>query len=343
MSVRSLQLMAGSPAGGAETFYVTLGVALKKAGFDVHFGLRAHEDREAALKAAGAPLQTFPFGRWDIGTALGLRRYIREIEPDVVMTWMNRAAERCPNGDFVKLARFGGYYDMKYYKHHDHVIGIVPGIVKYLKDCGWPEDRVHYVPNFSRVEDMAPADRAALDTPEDAPLLVALGRLHQAKGLDVLLHAMTDVPGAYLWIAGDGPLEGELKAQCTSLGLDGRVRFLGWRNDRTALLNAADMCVFPSRYEPNGTVTVEAWAHRKPLVAAASSGPAEMINHGKDGMLVPIDDAKGLAQAINQVLTDKTLAAEIVGNGYERFEAQFTEKAVVETYRHLYEHLVRTR
>lgn len=341
MSVRSLQLMAGSPAGGAETFYVTLGTAMKQAGEDVHFALRPHEDREAALRDAGAEPHRFAFRQFDLGTTFGLRRLIRELEPQVVMTWMNRAAQRCPNGNFIKVARFGGYYDMKYYRHHDHVVGIVPGIVTYLKEQGWPADRVHYIPNFSRVEKVPAADRAALDTPENAPLLVALGRLHKAKAFDVLLQAMTEVPGAYLWIAGDGPLEAELKALCTSLGLDDRVRFLGWRNDRSALLYAADICVFPSRYEPHGTVTVEAWAHEVPLVAAASSGPAEMIAHEKDGLLVPTDDAQALAAALNRVLGDKTLEADLVGQGRARFEAQFTEKAVVDAYRDFYERITR--
>ena len=91
-------------------------------------------------------------------------------------------------------------------------------------------------------------------------MALALARLHEKKGLDTLLDATAKVPGLYVWIAGEGPLEAELKAHCTRLGLDDRVRFLGWRNDRGALLAASTFVAFPSRYEPFGTVTVDAWA-----------------------------------------------------------------------------------
>jgi len=67
------------------------------------------------------------------------------------------------------------------------------------------------------------------------------------------------------------------------LGLESRVRFSGWRDDRAALLAAADICVFPSRYEPFGTVTVDAWAAKRPLIAAAAQGPKAYVTDGTDG------------------------------------------------------------
>ena len=102
--------------------------------------------------------------------------------------------------------------------------------------------------------------------------------------LPLILDAAARLPDLFVWIAGEGPLEAELKAQCTRLGLDQRVRFLGWRNDRGALLAACDVVAFPSRYEPFGTVTVDACAASRPLVAADAVGPAAYV---KDG--VPLD------------------------------------------------------
>ncbi|MFT6567683.1 MAG: hypothetical protein ACJAVO_002448, partial [Parvibaculaceae bacterium] len=76
MTVRSLQLMAGSPAGGAETFYITLGTALKAAGEDVHFGMRPHPHRENQLREVGAEPHLFNFGHIDPVTRWGLKRLV---------------------------------------------------------------------------------------------------------------------------------------------------------------------------------------------------------------------------------------------------------------------------
>ena len=81
---------------------------------------------------------------------------------------------------------------------------------------------------------MPPLRRADFDTPDDVPLILALGRLHPVKGFDVLLRALVDVPNAYLWLAGEGPLKDGLQRQMRELGLESRVRFLGWRTDASA-------------------------------------------------------------------------------------------------------------
>ena len=158
---------------------------------------------------------------------------------------------------------------------------------------------------------------------------MALARLHWKKGLDVLLKALTDVPGAYAWIAGDGPLRDELERMAQDLGVADRVRLLGWRDDRAALLAACDVCVFPSRYEPFGTVTVDAWASKKPLVAAASAGPKAYVKNGENGMLVEIDDVDGLAKAINAVLNDDALRERIVEGGTKTYMEKFTKDAFI--------------
>ena len=92
------------------------------------------------------------------------------------------------------------------------------------------------MPTFPTIEAAEPVDRAELATPAEATVLLSLSRLHEKKGLDVLLQALAELPACVAWIAGDGPLEGELKALAARLGVADRVRFLGWRSDRGALL-----------------------------------------------------------------------------------------------------------
>src|SRR5262249_27760205 len=162
-------------------------------------------------------------------------------------------------GDFVHVARLGGYYNLKYYRDCDHLIGNTRDIVAYLVDHGWPSERAHYLPNLVAAERAPPVPRASLDTPLGVPLALALGRLHPNKGLDTLLTALAMVPDLHFWLAGEGALRAALEGQARSLGLAARVRFLGWRDDPAALLAAADLLVSSSRREPLGNVVIEAW------------------------------------------------------------------------------------
>jgi glycosyltransferase involved in cell wall biosynthesis len=125
-----------------------------------------------------------------------------------------------------------------------------------------------------------------------------MGRLHDAKAHDVTLNALARVSDAVLWIAGTGPLEGDLRQLAHDLGVAERVRWLGWRSDAGALYRAADLVVFPSRFEPLGNVVIQAWAYGKPVIAAEAAGPKALIRDGDDGLLVPINDDVALAEAI---------------------------------------------
>lgn len=338
MSVRVLQAMAGAAHGGAEAFFVRLAVALERADVVQRVVIRSNTERAAALRTGGIDPIELPFGGWfDFRTRRGMTREIAAFRPDVVLTWMNRASRVCPPGNFVHVGRLGGYYDLKYYRNCDHLIGNTKDIVRYLVDSGWPAARAHYVPNF--VDDRAAqaVPRNSLDTPGDGPLLLALGRLHANKAFDVLIDAVADADQCLLWLAGEGPLRAELEDRVKSLGIGDRVRFLGWRDDVPALLAAADILVCPSRHEPLGNVVIEGWAHRVPVVAAASQGPRELIRPDETGLLVPVDDAGALAAALRRLVADADLRRTLAAGGRAAFESEFTATAVVSRYLDFFE------
>jgi glycosyltransferase involved in cell wall biosynthesis len=114
------------------------------------------------------------------------------------------------------------------------------------------------------------------------------------------------------------------------------VRFLGWRTDASALYRTADLCLFPSRYEPLGNVVIQAWAHGLPVVAAASTGPAALIRDGEDGRLVPVDDPIALADAARALLDDPAARARLAGAGLARVSREFSPDAVVAQWRDLF-------
>jgi hypothetical protein len=116
--MRVMQVMAGAEYGGAEAFFFRLAIALHKAGLSQRVVIRKNDERAALLQDAGiAPLQLSFGGALDLKTKMSLKREIKKFEPDVVMTWMSRATQKCPRGNFVHVARLGGYYDTKYYQN----------------------------------------------------------------------------------------------------------------------------------------------------------------------------------------------------------------------------------
>jgi glycosyltransferase involved in cell wall biosynthesis len=340
--IRLAQVMAGAHHGGAETFFVRLALALHRAGHNQRVVIRRDGERAAALRAGGLTPVELPFGGLlDYRTRLGMRRTLRDYRPQVVLSWMSRATRLCPRGGFVHVGRLGGYYDLKYYRRCDHLIGNTRDIVAYLVRSGWSESRAHYLPNFVPDMSAAPVARAALDTPEDVPLALALGRLHSNKAFDVLIEALARAPGIHLWLAGEGPARAELESRAERLAVSNRVRFLGWREDAAALLAAADMLVCPSRHEPLGNVVIEAWAAGTPVVAASSAGPAALIRDGVNGLLVPVEDADALAGALTRLAQNRTLRAELTTAGRAAYASEFSESVVVAQYREFLEHVAR--
>ncbi len=340
--LRLLQAIAGGEHGGAEAFFVRLALALDRAGVDQHILVRDGRPWISALRDGGLQPVALPFGGWtDFTTRRAFGREIKAFSPHVVLTWMNRASHLCParvaGHSFTHVARLGGYYDLKYYTSCDHLIGNTEDIVRYVRSELWPAERSHYIANFVAAEPALAVARAELETPDRAPLVLALGRLHVNKAFDQLLHALTELPDTYVWIAGDGPLKAELHALAESLGVAARVRFLGWREDVGALLAAADIFVCPSRIEPLGNVVIEAWAHGTPVVAAAAAGPMSLITPGETGLLVPLEDAPALATSIRTLTDNPELAARLAEAGRAAYAVTYTEETIVRRYLDFFE------
>jgi glycosyltransferase involved in cell wall biosynthesis len=345
--MRVLQALAGAQYGGAERFFERLVPALSEAGIEQRILLRRDERRQALLVDAGVTdLHPLPFGnRLDVVTRLGFRQQIRDFAPDLVFTWMSRATLMAPKSPlsghkFLRVARLGGYYDLKYYRDCDYLVGDTDAIVAYLIQQGWPADRAIFLPNFVDAEPRPALPRSEFFVPEGAPLLLALGRLHRNKGFDLLLEALAHLPDCYLLLAGVGPEKAALEALAIHAGVKPRVRFLGWREDIGALMATADLFVHPARHEPLGNVILEAWAHRRPVVASSADGPRLLIEDGVTGLLAPLEQPIKLAGAIRAALADRPALGRIAAAGERRFRQDFTKDAVVGQYRAFFDRII---
>jgi glycosyltransferase involved in cell wall biosynthesis len=184
-------------------------------------------------------------------------------------------------------------------------------------------------------ERAAHAMRADL-SPGAGCVLAVFGRLHAWKGQQTAIDALAQLPAeCHLWIVG-APLFGEqafeasLRAQAERLGVSGRVRFLGFRDDIPALMRAADVIVHASTLpEPFGRVVVEGMLARKPVIATDAGGVREIVRNDETGVLVPLGDAAAIARAVTALRADPSRAERIAAAGAARARAAFSVEAMV--------------
>lgn len=174
--------------------------------------------------------------------------------------------------------------------------------------------------------------RQNLVIPENAPVVITVGRLVEQKGQAVFLKAAAKIlkekPNAYFLIAGSGRLEGQLKQKALELNLGEQVKFLGDRKDIPELLMSSDVFAFPSLWEGQGLILFEVFFSKLPVAASNVGGIPEVVRHETTGLLVKPGDADDLAQSILRLLNNPTFAAKLANNAYEKFKDRTMENAV---------------
>ena len=167
----------------------------------------------------------------------------------------------------------------------------------------------------------ARAFRAGAGLAPEARLVTYIGRVAHEKNIAFLVQmfgrVLERVPQAVLVIAGEGPARAGLQAQVASLGLARHVRFAGYLDRDTALLDcyaAADVFVFASRTETQGLVLLEAMAQGAPVVSTAELGTRSILVPGSGALVVP-EDEDAFATAVVRVLEDRELHRGLAQSG----------------------------
>ena len=183
--------------------------------------------------------------------------------------------------------------------------------------------------------------RAELGIRDEERVVVLVGSLYSVKGHQYLLEAAPSIlqacPSTVFLFAGRGEREMALKEQALSLGIDARVRFLGFRQDIPALLRMCDVFVQPSLSEGLSIAILEAMAAAKPVVTTRVGGNPELVVDGETGILVEPADAGGVASAVIRILSNPAEARRLGKNGLSRVSNQFTAAAMVREYEAIYD------
>jgi glycosyltransferase involved in cell wall biosynthesis len=208
------------------------------------------------------------------------------------------------------------------YRHAQIVVTQTTETADWVKD-NCPGSRVSVIPN--PITFPIPRYEPVLD-PNDwvAPnqkTILAVGRLGPEKGFDILLESFANLkeslPRWDLVVLGDGPLRESLELQRDQLGLHERVHFPGAVGNVSDWYSHADIFILSSRFEGFPNVLLEALAHGLPAISFdCLTGPSDLVCHGQNGLLVPIDQGvDGLGAAIRSLAENKSLREQMAGSG----------------------------
>jgi glycosyltransferase involved in cell wall biosynthesis len=231
----------------------------------------------------------------------------------------------------------------------DRIIATSPNYVRsspYLEEVA---EKCTVIPlgiDLQPFQEFRSRDIQTLRREHEPPLLLFVGVLRYYKGLEYLLEAMSDIR-ATLLIVGSGPMERELQAMASNMGLESKVIFSGAVSDDrlAAYYQACDVFVLPAshRSEAFGVVQVEAMASGRPVVSTELGTGTSYVNvDGQTGLVVPPRDPSALARAISQLLSDDQLRSRMGEEARKRAGQQFSQEIMLDRVIALYEDLLRS-
>jgi glycosyltransferase involved in cell wall biosynthesis len=311
--------------GGNEKWSLLAAAGLAARGHRVYFGCRSLLFKERAGNAH-ITFVRFPLAnQGDLLSVLMINAFIRRREVDVVIPTRQReyllgGLAAWPVKRVKVVARLGIDRPLRtapsrfvFTRLFDGVIVNAQSIVTTLgKIPGFDASLCRVIHNGialpAQKPDVRDRVRKELEIGTSRFLIGCAGRCTPQKGFDRAIEAFAmlapDAPDARLCIAGDGPHLDEYKMRARSLGIADKVLFTGFRSDLPGLLAALDLFWLTSRSEGMPNVLLEAMAAGIPSIAFDVAGVPELIDNGRDGLIVPQGDLRGLADATRRLMRD---------------------------------------
>jgi len=218
---------------------------------------------------------------------------------------------------------------------------VSPDLVEHVGSCGG-QPRLAPIGAARRQPSGRPLPevRAELGVSPGQQLVLAVGRLHQQKGLDVLVRAVAGLSGVRLVLVGDGPERGALERLGQQLGLGDRLTITGWTDSPRSWLPALDVMALPSRFEGLPLVLLEAMHAGLPVVSTPVGSVADALVDGETGLLVPTDDVPALQAALGTLLADSTRRSAMGAAARERARRRFSADAMAAAYEEVYDEIL---
>ncbi|MEI6124991.1 MAG: glycosyltransferase [Pseudomonadota bacterium] len=237
------------------------------------------------------------------------------------------------------------YWAGKVIPRADRLLGCSDGVCRSLiNHFGLDSLKVQTIYNpldIEAIERLA-AEPLPFEKPGNRFVIAHSGRFSPQKNQKLLLQAFSKMKrnNGELWMLGDGKLEGELKKEASLLGIEEKIRWLGFQKNPFPFIRAADCFALSSSWEGLPTVIIEAMACGTPVVSTLCPyGPAELIEDGRTGLLVPVEDAEKLAEALDMLASDSALRTTIADNAAHEIKIKFSGQRSLSAHAALFKEL----
>ena len=250
-------------------------------------------------------------------------------------------------GDFRMLRQdrsvLGTGWMLKKIREADAVVALNQQIFEETVELGVAKEKIFHIPNGVEMKSDGHNRSYALGDPF---VITFVGRLHPQKNVGMLLLAfkllLQEKPHLplRLKLAGTGPSERRLKALADELSISQQVEFLGHVNDVGDLLERSDLFVLPSISEGISNALLEAMAHGLPCVVTNIPGNSEVIQDGRNGIVIQPEDAAGLARALAGMADDEEFRRKVGRQARLTVETCYSLTKVTNQYIRLYERLL---
>jgi len=229
----------------------------------------------------------------------------------------------------------GPFRRFKYARGVDRFIAVSQAAAASVRDAGVDPARISVIPCGiePRVFEV-PRDpqglKRDLAIPDACKLVGFAGALEEGKGPSDLLEAVAGLPhDVHVVMTGEGALRARLEDRSNETDLSGRIHLLGWRQDFPRVLRSLDAFCLPSRQEGFPNAILDAMAAEVPVIATRVGGVPEIIESGRNGLLLEAKDTVAIRAALMRVLSDPAYAASLAEEG-RRTVSEFTTDRMVE-------------
>ncbi|MBN2105977.1 MAG: glycosyltransferase family 4 protein [Deltaproteobacteria bacterium] len=253
-----------------------------------------------------------------------------------------RVSATGPLSDFLLLGRStAGGFLLKCVRRADTIIVLCSRSRQEALAAEFSPQQIIHIPNGVDLTVFTPAPRP----PASSRNILFVGRLDKMKGVDILLEAIAELKkrgySPSCTIAGDGPDRDDLMHLAKKLNIANQVVFAGTCSDIVRHLHAAAVFVLPSRSEGMPNAVLEAMACGVPIIATSVGGIPDIIQNGRNGLLIAPDDIEALSAALASLFADTELAARIGSRARRDAEALYSLDRTTGAYLELYHDLFR--
>lgn len=330
---------------------------------------RGHEAELVAVRnsavasraqAAGIRTHTVSDTARRLGAAMRLRQLLRQQRFDIAYAnephaltaaWLARAHRHVPLASARRVAfpLSRGGISLARYRAAARILAISEAVRRELLAAGLHNEYIELVPDGVEIpepvtRETREAARGRWGFRADEPVLACVGALTAEKGHALLIEAFAklrrEMKSCRLLIAGEGRLRAELEQRAQESGLGAAIIFAGFVPDVESVYAAGDLFVFPSLQEGAGSSLLRAMAYGLPVLALARGGVAEIVEDGRNGILVQEASAEVLAWAAWGILGDRELRERLSQAARETVASRYSADRMIEGTERIFEQLI---